>query len=233
MIGLPRLHRRVVDSTNERAKALAAAGAPHGTLVTCDEQTAGRGRQGRSWQAPPGTALLCSLLIRDTTRGGTPLPLAVAVAVCEACEALGAREVAIKWPNDVWIAGAKVAGILVEGRPQEAWAVIGVGLNVTAAPDELGATATSLRVASGRESTPADALAALLATLDARLAEPCELGLGAWRSRDALLGSTVRWAGGSGTAAGVSSAGDLLVDTPDGRTELAAGEVHLEATRSR
>jgi len=231
VIGSPRVHRRVVDSTNERAKALAATGAPHGTLVTCDEQTAGRGRQGRSWRAPRGTALLCSVVVRGTVEGATPLPLAAAVAVGEACEALGAAEVAIKWPNDVLIGGRKVAGILVEGRPQDGWAVVGVGLNVTAAPEELDATATSLHEGSGRPVTPASALAALLPALDARLAEPREAGLAAWRARDALLGSAVRWAGGAGTAAGVSSAGDLLVDTPAGREELSAGEVHLEAAR--
>ena len=124
MIGSPRVHHRLTDSTNERAKQLAAAGAPHGTMVTADEQTAGRGRQGRVWTAPPRSAVLMSVVLRELDER---LPLTAAVAVCDALPV----EAAIKWPNDVWIEGRKVAGILVEGRPQEGWAVLGVGVNVT------------------------------------------------------------------------------------------------------
>ncbi len=87
MIGTPRVHYRLTDSTNERAKELADAGAPHGTLVTADEQEAGRGRQGRAWTAPPGSAVLMSLILRDLDERHALLPLAAAVAVCEACEA--------------------------------------------------------------------------------------------------------------------------------------------------
>ena len=120
MIGSPRVHHRVTDSTNERAKELAAAGALHGTLVTADEQTAGRGRQGREWTAPRRSAVLMSVVLRELDE---LLPLAAALAVADAVQA-GAT---IKWPNDVWIDGRKVAGILVEGRPQEGWAVLGMG----------------------------------------------------------------------------------------------------------
>jgi BirA family biotin operon repressor/biotin-[acetyl-CoA-carboxylase] ligase len=87
-LGHPHVHHRVTDSTNERAKELAAAGAPHGTLVTADEQEAGRGRQGRVWTAPPGSAVLMSLLLRDLDERHALLPLAAAVAACEACESL-------------------------------------------------------------------------------------------------------------------------------------------------
>ena len=138
MIGTPRVHHRVTDSTNERAKELADAGAPHGTLVTADEQSAGRGRQGRAWTAPPGSAVLMSLILRDLDERHALLPLAAAVAVCEA---VGSdRAPMVKWPNDVWIDRRKVAGILIEGRPQEGWAVLGIGLNVTTrlVPAELG-----------------------------------------------------------------------------------------------
>ena len=128
-LGSPRVHLRRTDSTNERARQLAARGAPHGTLVTASEQTAGRGRQGRTWSAPAGRALLCSLLLRDPPR---LLPMAAGVAVAEVA---GARAM-IKWPNDILIDGRKVAGILVEGRPQEHWAVIGVGLNVALRPED-------------------------------------------------------------------------------------------------
>jgi BirA family transcriptional regulator, biotin operon repressor / biotin---[acetyl-CoA-carboxylase] ligase len=120
MIGTPRVHHRLTDSTNERAKALAAAGAPHGTLVTADEQTAGRGRQGRLWTAPARSSLLMSLVLRNLDERDALLPLAAAVAVCEAVPA----QAAIKWPNDIWIDRRKLAGILIEGRPREGWEVL-------------------------------------------------------------------------------------------------------------
>jgi BirA family transcriptional regulator, biotin operon repressor / biotin---[acetyl-CoA-carboxylase] ligase len=223
MIGHPRVHFRLTDSTNERARALAAAGAPHGTIVTADEQSAGRGRQGRTWSAPPKSAVLMSVVLRDLSE---TLPLAAAVAVCDALPV----EARIKWPNDVWIDGRKVAGILVEARPQEGWAVLGIGLNVATEEFPAELNATSLRLA-GVSLAPAEALAALLGSLDAWLPRSAEEVLAVWRSRDALLGSTVRWADGSmeGVAAGVDDAGALIVDAPDGRVTLDAGEVHLSA----
>lgn len=224
MIGTPRVHHRLADSTNERARALAAAGAPHGTLVTAEEQSAGRGRQGRTWMAAPGAALLMSVVLRPPTEG---LPLAAAVAVCEAV----APECLIKWPNDVLVDGRKLAGILVEGRPQEGWAVLGIGLNVSTReedfPAELRDTATSLAIAGLGETTAEAVLAPLLARLDARLRGPMEEVLAEWRRRDALLGRAVRWDGGEGTAAGIDADGSLLVDTGRGRVALTAGEVHL------
>jgi BirA family biotin operon repressor/biotin-[acetyl-CoA-carboxylase] ligase len=228
MIGLPRVHHRATDSTNARARELAAAGAPHGTLVTADEQAAGRGRQGRSWLAAPGEAVLMSLVVRELS---PMLPLATAVAVAEACEALAPRAaVAIKWPNDVWLDRRKVCGILVEGRPQEGWAVVGVGLNVRTGelPGELREIATSLALA-GADATVDDARATLIARLDRALAGADEDVLAAWRERDALRGEHIAWDGGSGTAAGVDATGALLVDLDDdgGRTALDAGEVHL------
>src|SRR5204863_4282353 len=101
LLGHPRVHHRVTASTNERAKELALAGAPHGTIVTADEQTAGRGRQGRTWVAPPGSALLLSVLLRDLGKAQAHLPLAAALAVCEACEQAAPVSCRIKWPNDV------------------------------------------------------------------------------------------------------------------------------------
>lgn len=228
MIGLPRVHHRATDSTNARARELAAAGAPHGTLVTADEQAAGRGRQGRSWLAAPGDAVLMSLVVRDLS---PMLPLATAVAVADTCEALAPdAAVAIKWPNDVWLDRRKVCGILVEGRPQEGWAVVGVGLNVRTRelPEELREIATSLALA-GAEATVDDALATLIERLDGALAAPEDEILVAWRERDALRGERIAWDGGSGTAAGVDETGALLVDLDDdgGRAALDAGEVHL------
>jgi BirA family biotin operon repressor/biotin-[acetyl-CoA-carboxylase] ligase len=224
MIGHPRVHYRLTDSTNERARELAAAGAPHGTLVTADEQEAGRGRQGRAWTAPARSAVLMSVVVRELSE---TLPLAAAVAVCESLPV----DAQIKWPNDVWIDGRKVAGILVEARPQEGWAVLGIGLNVgtTEFPPELSAIATSLRLA-GSPASVDDTLAALLAALDQWLPRPSDEVLAAWRPRDALLGKPVRWDNGSkeGTAAGIDSSGALVVDTADGQVTLDAGEVHLE-----
>jgi BirA family biotin operon repressor/biotin-[acetyl-CoA-carboxylase] ligase len=231
MIGRPRVHLRLIDSTNERAKRLAADGAPHGTLVTADEQSAGHGRQGRRWNASPRTALLMSLVVRDAQ---PVLPLAAAVAICDAlpvrCE--------IKWPNDVWLERRKLAGILVEGRLQEGWAVLGIGLNVTSSsfPPELAGSATSLRLA-GVEATTESVLRDVLAALEGWLEAPHREVLAAWRRRDALRGQPVTWgaaaagsasrAGGTGTAAGIDDSGALVVETSDGSLTLEAGEVHL------
>jgi len=222
MIGLPRVHHRCTDSTNERAKALALLGAPHGTLVTADEQQAGRGRQGRVWTAPPGSAVLMSLVLRELDE---LLPLTAAVAVCDALPV----EAAIKWPNDVWIDRRKVAGILVEGRPQKGWAVLGIGLNVTTEsfPAELAETATSLRLA-GAEATTEAVLGDLLTSLSRWLVAPRDTVLAAWRGRDALKGERVRWSDGEGIADGIDDSGALLVETGNGRVTLDAGEVHLQ-----
>jgi BirA family biotin operon repressor/biotin-[acetyl-CoA-carboxylase] ligase len=221
MIGLPRVHLRRTDSTNDRAGELARAGAPHGTLVTAGEQRAGRGRQGRRWTAPPDTAVLMSLVLREPREA---LPLAAAVAVCEALPVAAA----IRWPNDVLVEDRKLAGILVEGRPQEGWGVLGVGLNVTTSgfPAELRETATSLRL-EGVETTTDAVLGALMGALDGWLRRPLDEVLDAWRERDALHGRRIRWAEGDGTAAGVDDDGSLLVDTEGGRVTLHAGEVHL------
>lgn len=231
MIGRPRVHHRLTDSTNQRAKELAGAGAAHGTLVTADGQTAGRGRQGRAWVAPPGSAILMSLVVRDLDESAALLPLRTAVAVAEASEVVAGVQAAIKWPNDVWIERRKVSGILVEGRPAAGWAVVGVGLNVTTAveefPAELRESATSLSAASGASPTVADTLDALLTALDQRLRDPPAAVLAAWRRRDALKGESIRWGDGSGVAAGIDDSGSLLVDTADGRVVLGAGEVHL------
>lgn len=213
MIGRPRVHHRLCDSTNERAKDLADRGATHGTLVTADEQSAGRGRQGREWVAPPGSAVLMSVVLRDFD---ALLPLRAAVAVAETC---GSEE--IKWPNDVWIEGRKVAGILVEGRPAEGWAVLGIGVNVL--PVEFPAELNAVALGDGRGVDAV--LQALIESLDRWLR--ADDVLPAWRQRDALRGRPLSWAEGSGTAAGIDDSGALLVDTGSGREALQAGDVHL------
>lgn len=228
--GRPHRNLSLTDSTNARARELAEAGAPGGLVVTADEQSAGRGRQGRSWFAPPGTALLYSALLRPL--GDRPLlPILVPVAVAEAAESLADVECAVKWPNDVWVEGRKLAGVLVEGRPgegEDGWAVIGVGLNVAvpsdAFPKELRQTAISL----GEEILVEDALAALNASLSRWVDAGADSILAGFRDRDALRGQRISWESGSGTAAGIDDAGHLLVEAESGETlALGAGEVHL------
>lgn len=223
MIGRPRVHHREVGSTNLVARELAAGGAPHGTVVTADHQSAGRGRSNRVWQAPPGSSVLMSLVVRP---GDALLPLRAAVALCDVLAALPG--VAIKWPNDVLVGRRKVAGILAEGRPQDDWAVLGMGVNVTAVPTGFGDTATCLADQGDVRPVP-QVLEALLATLESRLSQPAPEVLAAWRERDALLGQEISWdPAGSGRAAGVDDSGALLVDTAEGRVALDAGEVHLD-----
>jgi BirA family biotin operon repressor/biotin-[acetyl-CoA-carboxylase] ligase len=226
VIGEPRIHLEVTDSTNERARELAGEGAAHGTLVTAGEQTAGRGRQGRTWTAAPGEALLMSIVVRDLEPRHSLLPLMAAIAVCEAAEAVGDVSCEIKWPNDVWVDRRKLSGILVEARPAAGWAIVGIGLNtrVSQFPDELRESATTLHLPS-----PDVALPPLLSALDRWLAADQADVLTAWRKRDALVGSTVRWQVGEGTARGVDDSGSLLVEIASGKLiALGAGEVHLQ-----
>lgn len=266
-LGHPRVHLRRTDSTNERARRLAIAGAPHGTTVTAEEQSAGRGRQGRSWLAPPRSALLCSLVLRY------PNPLLSLIAGVAVCDVVG-EGARVKWPNDVVVerSGAdrradtgnrmparepaskvdqpilgKLAGILVEGRPQEGWAVLGIGLNVAVRveqlPAELRGRAASLEL---EPSAIEPIFERLLQALVTRLAEPVDTMLDAWRARDALYGRGITWGGqgpqsqsehspnererGHGRAAGIDDKGQLLVSHKDGTiTALSAGEVHFES----
>src|SRR6185312_462851 len=227
-LGAPRLHLREVDSTNARAQRLAVSGAPHGALVTAAAQSAGHGRQGRAWVTPPGRALACSLVLREPPR---LLPMLAALAVADVADRfdVAKRAAAIKWPNDVLLEGRKVAGILAEGRPQEGWVVLGIGVNVAVAetdfPPELRTVATSL----GREPRDVEAvLDALLEQLDAWLAAPADRAMDAYRTRDALAGKEIAWNGGHGTAIGIADDGRLRVRPATGDPELLldAGEVH-------
>ena len=223
-LGRPRLHLRETTSTNERARGLAEAGAPHGTLVTAGVQTAGRGRQGRMWTAPPGRALLLSLVLRDPD---PLLPLRAGLAVAD----LAGPAAEVKWPNDVLVDGRKVAGVLVEARPQAGWAVAGIGVNAALEPGDLPPELRDRAGTLGRSPAELDAvLVELLDFLERRLAEPAAATLTALRGRDALLDRPVRWAGGHGIGAGIDGGGGLRVRRADGTvTVLDAGEVHLES----
>jgi BirA family transcriptional regulator, biotin operon repressor / biotin---[acetyl-CoA-carboxylase] ligase len=238
--GFPHRHFRTTDSTNERAKELAQAGAPGGVVVTASEQTAGRGRRGNAWFAPPGACLLYSALLRPFDAELPPLlPLAVPIAVCEAAEEVAPVRCQVKWPNDVWIDERKVAGVLVEARPDEGWAVIGVGLNVAIQqeefPPELRETATSLLPTEAEGGLPPAgasgvplALNALNEALGRWTAAGSDEVLSALRARDALCGRRISWDGGEGLAEEIDERGHLVVEKDDGdRIALGAGEVHL------
>jgi BirA family biotin operon repressor/biotin-[acetyl-CoA-carboxylase] ligase len=224
VLGRPRLHRRATGSTNADAQRVAAAGAPHGTLVTACAQAAGRGRQGRAWVAPPGQALLMSLVLRRFDR---LLPLRAGLAVVD----LAGPGATVKWPNDVLLDGRKVAGVLAEALPGREWAVLGVGLNVAV---EVEALPEGLRERAGTLARGAEdiepALAELLAALTLRLGQPAEAALAALRARDALCGRHVAWGSGHGIAEGINGDGALRVRLAGGgEVALAGGEVHLES----
>lgn len=230
LVGRPHLHFRTVGSTNTEARRLAEAGAGTGTLVTCDEQTSGRGRQGRPWASPAGGALAYSVVLRRKIEVPGTLPLAVGVAVCEAVEALGAERAMVKWPNDVWIEGQKCAGILVEARPQDGWAVIGIGLNVAIADDDFPPEFRGRATSVGHGATVPDAISRLNEALNRRLDPDDSSALVELAERDALRGRQITWAAGKGEAAGIDRDGNLRVRADNGEIiSLNAGEVHLDA----
>jgi BirA family biotin operon repressor/biotin-[acetyl-CoA-carboxylase] ligase len=203
-------------------------------VVTAGEQTAGRGRRGRSWTAPAGGALLYSAILRPLGERHRLLPLAVPVAVAEAVETVAPVRCQLKWPNDVWIEERKVGGILIEAQPPE-WAVIGIGVNVAIADDEFPADLRWPATSIGGGATTGSLLAALNPRLEAWVEAPADRVLDAYRERDALRGREVAWKGGPGgsesgrgTAAGIEESGNLVVESADGRRlSLGAGEVQL------
>lgn len=220
-LGSPRLHLRRTTSTNQRARELASTGAPHGTIVTASEQTAGRGRQGRTWVAPAGRAMLMSVVIRDPPR---LLPLMAGAAVAGTV----GPEAGLKWPNDVLLDGRKVAGILVEGRPMESWAVVGVGVNVALRAEDLPAELREIAGTLGRAPEAIEpVLAELVQRLDGWLGATEDEVLSAVRARDVLAGRAVRWSDGEGVADGIDGDGRLVVRQGATRVCLDAGEVHL------
>jgi len=219
-LGEPREHHETIGSTNQRARELAEEGAAHGTLVTADEQTAGRGRQGRTWQTPAGVAIAASLVLREFD---DLLPLRAGLAVAD----VAGPSALVKWPNDVWVDGKKVAGILVEARGD--WAVLGIGVNVALDPSDLPADVAQIAGTLGRDESEVDAtLTELLGRLEQRLVEEKATTLTQLRERDALLGRAVQWDGGRGEGAGIDDGGGLIVRLDDGTTTtLNAGEVTL------
>ncbi|MFO0737873.1 MAG: biotin--[acetyl-CoA-carboxylase] ligase [Labilithrix sp.] len=229
-------------STNDDAKAGARAGSPHGSLWIADTQTAGRGRQGRRWESPPGENLLFSLLLRIPCAPARVPPLSLVVglavrdAVARALGETGDDTVKVKWPNDVHVRGRKIAGILVEsavaGTRVESL-IVGIGINVKTRelPPELASIATSVALEGGAADRAA-ILLDVLAGLDRDLERAAHTGLGALRARleahDALVGKRISSDGLAGIASGIDADGRLLLRGDDGTVHrVASGEVHL------
>jgi len=232
----------VIDSTNTYLKAQARRGAPDGTVAVADHQTAGRGRLDRTWEAPPGASLLFSVLMRPQLDLNHLYlsTAAVALAAADACVAVAAVEPQVKWPNDLLVGDAKLAGVLAEadvaGRAVRS-VVVGVGVNL-AWPGPPGVGGTCLDEVSPNAPVSRDALLeALLAALEprrglldepeGRLAVAAEL-----RRRCATIGRTVSvelpGEALTGLATGVDHAGHLLVETQGATRVVAAGDVvHL------
>jgi BirA family biotin operon repressor/biotin-[acetyl-CoA-carboxylase] ligase len=233
---------RTIGSTNDEAKVLAASGAPEGLLVVAEEQTAGRGRAGRSWITPPGQALACSVVLRPhlPVERATQLTMLAGLAVCRAIEQATPLHAMLKWPNDVLIAGKKVAGLLLETAlkdDQLDYAVLGLGLNVSFAPspEAVEYPATSLEAEAETEIGRLHLLRLFLEQLE-KLYPQLESGdkalYHAWRTRLAMTGEpvTVRTAEGdqSGWLEGVTPEGALILQQAGGQTlRLLAGDVRL------
>ena len=222
-------------STNDDLILLARDGAPEGTVIGADRQSAGRGRRGRSWLSAQGHALLVSVLMRPDVPpvDAGLLPIVVAVGVADA---LG-DDATIVWPNDILLGGRKVAGILCEmsaDQDRVAWAVAGVGINVRSAPDLDDARWTPGALSDRGDPPPrADLLVGLLDHLGRRYAEWVERGpsgvLAAFAARDALAGRQV-WVSlpgeeVAGSCEGTDDLGRLRVRTEGGERLLGAGEV--------
>lgn len=223
-----------VPSTNDVAARLAEGGAPEGCVVIGDAQSAGRGRLGRAWASPPGAGLYVSTILRPDADVMSLVTIAAGVAMTEGIQSATGLRTDLKWPNDVLIAGRKVAGILAEGTAR--YVILGFGMNVLPAayPPDVVTRATSLERELGRPVDRGSLLAECLSAFAARYAELREgqraTIVGAWRERAvATLGRRVRWdAQGTsveGIADDIDAEGALLVRTPAGMVRIISGEV--------
>jgi BirA family biotin operon repressor/biotin-[acetyl-CoA-carboxylase] ligase len=226
-------HHDQIGSTNDEARRLAAEGAPDGTVIHADEQTAGRGRMTHRWFSPPGNLYLSILL-----RTGLPvartaeLSFLAALAVADTVERLLPRQTRamLKWPNDVLVSGAKIAGILIEQVDDAT--IIGIGLNVLEAPSNAAYKATTI-VANGGIASVDGARDILLGRLGSHLEVWLAEGFAPireqWLDRSYPVGAAIR-ANARGRAvagvfAGLDADGALLLDTPRGRERIVAGDV--------
>ncbi len=226
-------HHETIASTNDEARRLALEGAPHGTVVHADEQTAGRGRLAHTWFSPPGNLYL-SILLRtgEPAARTSELSFLAALAVADTVEALLPRQIPamLKWPNDVLVNGAKVAGILLEQVDDAT--VMGIGLNVLQAPSNTAYKTTTI-VANGGIASVDGARDILLDRLGRHLTDWRSDGFAPireqWLNRTYPIGAAIRAnAGGepvTGHFAGLDLDGALLLDTPAGRRRIVAGEI--------
>jgi BirA family transcriptional regulator, biotin operon repressor / biotin---[acetyl-CoA-carboxylase] ligase len=232
-----------LGSTQDEARRLAEGGARHGTVVIADYQSAGRGRRGRRWMAPPGTSLLLSLILRPRLRPDRVMWLTAvgSLAVLDAIESQTRLKACLKWPNDILLDRAKAGGILSEAEfdgERLLYALLGIGLNVNLEPVDLPTglpmPATSLSHVSGQAVPRLPLLVALARAVEARCQALVEGAspVGEWASRLSTLGQqvTVSTQEGSydGMAEGVDEWGALLVRPQDGRlTRVWAADVAL------
>jgi BirA family biotin operon repressor/biotin-[acetyl-CoA-carboxylase] ligase len=227
--GRPYLYMEQCRSTQD----LLGPELPEGAVAVCEDQTAGRGRQGRSWTVPSRSSILCSLLLRPPPERRLPeLSLVAGAAVAEAIEAATGVWVAIKWPNDLMVEGRKVGGILAEAT--EGVVVLGIGVNVNQSaeqlPPETRMPPGSLRVALGRELDRAPLLAALLDRLAAGYDHWLDSGLdvAALAARDFLRGRQVTAGETSGIASGIDELGRLQIEAGRTRIAVESGEISFE-----
>jgi BirA family biotin operon repressor/biotin-[acetyl-CoA-carboxylase] ligase len=236
--------RRVIyltstQSTQDIARREAEDGAPEGTVVIAEEQTAGRGRFGRRWVSPAGLNLYLTIVLRPDVARLRALSIAAPLAVCRAVDAVSDVRPLMKWPNDVIVNGKKLAGVLIESEmsgENVRYALVGIGINVNYRIDdpEIAGIATSLIQQSDREVSREKLLAALMNEFESlyiRSASDSDV-LGRWKERLDTLGRevTVRFQGEfyEGVAEDVDSYGNLLLRLADGRVlTLEAGEVSL------
>ncbi len=229
-----------VDSTNTLCARLARSGAPEGTLVTAESQTKGRGRGGRSWYSPPGTSLYLSLLLRPDrgTAEAQRLTMVASVALAEVLRETCQVNALIKWPNDLFINGRKVAGILVEAESKGGsmdWMVLGIGLNVNTEtfPQELTHRATSLSRETGTTWCRTTLLIHLLLKMESLylnwLKGETEELFSKWRGMSYTLGRRVKTEQGfTGYAEEVTPQGGLIIRGERGdRLVVNAGDVEV------
>jgi BirA family biotin operon repressor/biotin-[acetyl-CoA-carboxylase] ligase len=229
-----------VGSTMDAVASVAADGAPAGVVIGADEQTSGRGRRGHTWESPPGAGLYFSWLCRPSLDAlALPLiTLAAGVGVHRGIKQATGLSTNLKWPNDVFIDGRKVGGILAEGfslgAPNQA-VIVGVGINLRHAvyPPDVAARATSIEVELGGPPERAHVLVEVLCGLaDAVTSVESDRDgiLRAWReAAPSSVGTSVEWADMTGTrrgiAAGIDDCGALLIQTADSLERVVAGEV--------
>lgn len=222
-------------STNDDARALARAGAPHMTVVTADTQTAARGRLGRTWTSDPHQALNASWIVRPDRPidEWTVIPLLAGYAAADAVQRRTGIDARVKWPNDVLVGARKLAGILTEAEVPD-FLVVGLGMNVaqTSFDDERRDTATSIAIEGGARLDRPDLLAATLQTFVEALTDPTKT-LERYRDLCVTIGQEVRVDRATGDPVGglaraIDDRGALVVETQGGDVRVASGDVvHL------